>query len=110
MEEIVNGVVKVNGNTHRRHPGMVLTPADIGKLIVKKLREMDQSHENDLEAIEAKYSCKLADLFRRNLLNLPAPMVSLLTGDNVTTLSVKESKDGRSNSEGVPRASQPLKA
>ena len=107
VEEIVNGIFKVNGKTYRRHPGMVLTPADIGKQIVKKLREMDQSHENDLEAIACKYSGKLADLFKRNLLNLPIPMVGLVTGDNVTTLPVKESEGGFPNSEGAPRTFQP---
>ncbi len=94
VEEIVNGIFKVNGKTYRRHPGMVLTPADIGKQIVKKLREMDQSHENELQATEYKYSSKLAELFKRNLLNLPVPMITPATSDNVTKLLIKESKGG----------------
>ncbi len=93
VEEIVNGIVKVNGDTHRRHTGMVFAPLDIGKQVIKKIREMDQSHENELEAVEVKYSNKLADLFERNLLNLPAPVVTPETSNNVTALPLAESKD-----------------
>ncbi len=86
VEEIVNGIVKVNGDTYRRHTGMVFAPMDIGKQIIKKIREMDQAHENEFEAIETKYSNKLTDLFQRNLLNPPAPVVTPETSDNVTAL------------------------
>ncbi len=92
VEEIVNGIVKVNGDTHRRHTGMVFAPMDIGQQIIKKIREMDQSHENELEAIETKYSNKLTDLFQRNLLNLPIPLVTAETSDNVTALPLADSK------------------
>ena len=86
VEEIVNGIVKVNGDTHRRHTGMVFAPLAIGKQVSRKIREMDQAHENELEAIEVKYSNKLDDLFQRNLLNPPAPVVTPETSDNVTAL------------------------
>ncbi len=92
VEEMVNGIVKVNGDTHRRHTGMVFSPVDIGKQLIKKIREMDQSHENELEAIDTKYSNKLTDLFQRNLLNLPAPLVTPEPSDNVTALPVADSK------------------
>ncbi len=92
VEEIVNGIVKVNGDTYRRHTGMVFAPMDIGKQIIKKIREMDQAHENDLEAIETKYSNKLSDLFQRNLLNLPIPSVTPGNSDNVTALPLADSK------------------
>ena len=92
VEEIVNGIVKVNGDTHRRHTGMVFAPLDIGKQITKKIREMDQSHENELEAIETKYNNKLADLFQRNLLNLPVSLVTSETADNVTALPLADRK------------------
>ncbi len=92
VEEIVNGIVKVNGDTYRRHTGMVFAPMDIGKQIIKKIREMDQAHENELEAIETKYSNKLTDLFQRNLLNLPIPLVTPENSDNVTALPLTDSK------------------
>jgi len=65
---------------------------DIGKQITKKIREMDQSHENELEAIETKYNNKLADLFQRNLLNLPIPLVTSEKADNVTALPLADRK------------------
>ena len=92
VEEIVNGIVKVNGDTLRRHTGMVFAPVDIGKQITRKIREMDQSHENELEAIETKYNNKLADLFQRNLLNLPIPLVTSEKADNVTALPLADRK------------------
>jgi len=86
VEEIVNGIVNVNGDTHLRHTGMVFAPLDIGKQVSRKIREMDQAHETELEAIEVKYSNKRDDLFQRNLLNPPAPEVTPKTSDNVTAL------------------------
>ncbi len=92
VEEMVNGIVKVNGDTLRRHTGMVFAPVDIGKQIIKKIREMDQAHENELESIETKYTNKLTDLFQRTLLNLPISLVTAETSDNVTALPLADSK------------------
>jgi len=92
VAEIVNGIVKVNGDTLRRHTGMVFAPLDIGKQVSRKIREMDQAHESEFEAIETKYNNKLADLFQRNLLNLPIPLVTSEKADNVTALRLAEKK------------------